>query len=424
MPNQAPIRINRRQESLEELNAQLLQANESLVIASLHAEEMQRQAEGTTYRQKEFLSMLAHELRNPLAPIGMAAEMLEKIAAAHPQLPGIQNIISRQVSHLKRLLEDLLDASRMSTGKITLIQSSILLADVFRNAAEIAQPSLDRHHQKLVIELPAQPITINGDALRLSQVISNLLLNSSKYAPQPDPITLSARLLADNKVEISVKDKGVGIDPNVQPFIFDLFTQAPRTLDRSEGGMGVGLAMVRNLVELHGGTVEVRSEGYGKGSEFIVVLPVLPVSPEAIPAGTSPDVQTHSSRAARILIVEDNVDGNETLSFCLKLEGHEVDSAFDGAQGLEMARNGHYDIICCDIGLPVMDGYQMLQQVRLHCFDPIPYCVAMTGYDQQNYRDRAISAGFDHFLVKPVSMEALLGVVATWSTASAVTHDR
>jgi two-component system, sensor histidine kinase len=404
----------KNQESLEELNAQLRQANQSLVIASIQAKELQDQAEETNLRQKEFLSMLAHELRNPLAPISMASEMLEKIETAHPQLPNIQNIISRQVGNMKRLLEDLLDASRMSTGKITLLRSPILLAEVFRNAAEIAQPSLDRHHQKLVVDIPSQPITLNGDALRLSQVISNLLLNSSKYAPEPDPITLSARLISRNtKVEISVKDKGVGIEPEVQPFIFDLFTQSPRTLDRSEGGMGVGLAMVRTLVELHGGTVEVRSEGRGKGSEFIVVLPV---SHKAIPAAPSPNPQAQPSSRARILIVEDNVDGNETLSFCLKLEGHEVDSAFDGAQGLEMAKSGHYDIICCDIGLPVMDGYQMLKQVRLHCFDPVPCCIAMTGYDQQNYRERATGAGFDHFLVKPVSMDGLLEIIAARST--------
>jgi two-component system, sensor histidine kinase len=408
----------KRQEDFSEVISQLRLANERLVIASINAKEMQDQAEETNRRQKEFVSMLAHELRNPLAPIGMASEMLEKIETAHPQLPSIQNIISRQVGHMKRLLEDLLDASRMSTGKITLVQSPILLADVFRNAAEIAQPSLDRHHQKLVIDIPSRPITLNGDALRLAQVISNLLLNSSKYAPQPDPITLSARLISHDQVEISVKDSGVGIEPEVQPFIFDLFTQAPRTLDRSEGGMGVGLAMVRTLVELHGGTVEVRSEGRGKGSEFIVVLPV---SHQAVPAATCPIAHAHPERPARILIVEDNVDGNETLNFCLKLEGHEVDSAFDGAQGVEMAKNGHYDVICCDIGLPVMDGYQVLEQVRRHCFDPAPYCIAMTGYDQQNYRERATSAGFDHFLVKPVSMDRLLEIIAARSTTIAVT---
>ena len=393
----------------DELVRKLREANENLVVTSLRAQDLQDQAEAAVQRQTEFLSMLAHELRNPLAPISMAADLLGKISSAHPQLPRIQQIISRQVSHMKHLLDDLLDASRVSSGKITLKKSQLLLVDMVQSAAEISQPVLNSHNQELMIDLPQQPVVIDGDATRLSQIFSNLLINASKYSPPGKSISLSARHSAHGKVAVSIKDQGVGIEPEVQSYIFDLFTQAPRTLDRSEGGLGIGLSMVRTLVELHGGSVQVHSDGLGHGSEFTVVLPLVakPDPPEADRA-----VPALPAKSCRILIIEDNVDANETLNFCLSFEGHKVASAFDGPTGLAMAKKGNFDVVMCDIGLPGMDGYEVLRQLKPSDVQPVPYCIAMTGYDSLDHRDHAQNAGFDSYLVKPVSIETLQDIVS------------
>ena len=392
-----------------ELVDKLRQANQNLVIASLKAQELQDQAQAAVERQTEFLSMLAHELRNPLAPIGMAAEMLKKFSSAHPQLPLIHQIISRQVGHMKRLLEDLLDASRVSSGKVTLKMSPLLLIDMVQSAAEIVQPLLNQRRQKLELQLPASAFVIQGDAMRLAQVFSNLLINASKYSAQEACITLSARPGPDGMLAISVKDQGVGIDPKMQPFIFDLFTQVPGTLDRSQGGLGIGLSMVRTLVELHGGRVEVRSEGLGRGSEFIAFLPLA----SDLAALQPPEaLRANLARPCRMLIIEDNVDANETLNFCLTFEGHNVDSAFDGPAGLAKVQTGQYDVVICDIGLPGMDGYEVLRQVHLLGAPPGPFCIAITGYDNQEYRVHAQEAGFDAYLVKPVSIDSLQEVIA------------
>ena len=393
----------------DELVRKLREANENLVVTSLRAQDLQDQAEAAVQRQTEFLSMLAHELRNPLAPISMAADLLGKISSAHPQLPRIQQIISRQVSHMKHLLDDLLDASRVSSGKITLKKSQLLLADMVQSAAEISQPVLNSHNQELMIDLPQQPVVIDGDATRLSQVFSNLLINASKYSPPGKSISVSARHSADGKVAVSIKDQGVGIEPEVQSYIFDLFTQAPRTLDRSEGGLGIGLSMVRTLVELHGGSVQVHSDGLGHGSEFTVVLPLV-AKPDLLEADRA--VPALPARSCRILIIEDNVDANETLNFCLSFEGHKVVSAFDGPTGLAMAKKGNFDVVMCDIGLPGMDGYEVLRQLKPSDVQPVPYCIAMTGYDSLDHRDHAQNAGFDSYLVKPVSIETLQDIVS------------
>ncbi len=399
----------------EELVDKLREANQNLVIASLRAQDLQDQAEATVERQTEFLSMLAHELRNPLAPIAMASEMLEKISTAHPQLPYIQQIIGRQVDHMKRLLEDLLDASRVNSGKITLKKSPLLLTDIVQSALDLSQPFFNKRAQELIVDLPDRPVMMNGDAVRLSQVVSNLLINASKYSLEHGRITLSARQEVKGTLIILVKDQGVGIELDVQPFIFDLFMQAPRTLDRAEGGLGIGLSMVRALVEMHGGTVGVHSKGLGCGSEFTVVLPV---PSDLITPDAGPVLPEHPARPCRILIIEDNVDTNETLNFCLTFEGHAVASAFDGLSGFDMAKNGHYDIIICDIGLPGMDGYEVLTQVRRLQLVPVPCCIAMTGYDQQSYRARALRIGFDHYMVKPVSIGMLQEVIAKISPSA------
>ncbi|PUA18911.1 hybrid sensor histidine kinase/response regulator [Glaciimonas sp. PCH181] len=396
------------QNALEDLVLKLQEANQHLVIATFGAQDMQASAEAANLRQADFLSMLAHELRNPLAPIAMAAELLGKITTAHPQLPKLHGIICRQTSHMKHLVDDLLDASRSSSGKITLQKSPLLLSEIIESAVETSQPFIDKRHQHLTLELPATPVVIDGDLVRLAQVFSNLLINAAKFTPEHEKITISARKLG-NTIAVSVKDNGMGIAPDIQPFIFDLFTQGYRSLDRAQGGLGIGLSLVRTIVDMHGGSVKVRSAGVGFGSEFIVVLPISSrplLSEIAAPIGLP-------SRHCRILIVEDNIDLSETLSDLLTLEGHTVTSMFDGTTGLAMAKVNPYDIIICDIGLPGMDGYEVVKQLHLSSLNPLPCCIALTGYSQQTNRTLAKEAGFAHYLVKPIAIDTLLTLIST-----------
>ncbi len=396
----------------------LREANQHLVIASLRAQDLQDQAEAAVERQTEFLSMLAHELRNPLAPIALAAEMIGKISTAHPLLPEIQQIITRQIVHMKRLLEDLLDAARVNSGKINLKKGLLLLSGIVQSAAEISQPHFLKLGQKLIVDLPHEPVTLDGDGVRLSQVFSNLLINASKFSPHQASITVSARPSADGMVRISVKDQGIGIDPKVQPFIFDLFTQATNTLDRSQGGLGIGLSMVRTLVQMHGGSVQVRSEGLGSGSEFIVELPV---SEQPMPVEALLAIHAYPARPCRILVIEDNIDANAMLNTCLTLDGHVVDSAYNGLDGLAMAKVGVYDIVVSDIGLPAMNGYEVIRQIRALRLVPEPCCIAMTGYDQQDDVAHAQEVGFDHYLVKPVFMETLEALISKNFPSASIT---
>ena len=266
-------KVTHSKQMLEALVVQLRDANQHLVLTTFSAQDRQAEAEFAKHRQEEFLAMLAHELRNPLAPISMAADLLSKITTAHPTLPKLHGIISRQVNHMARLVDDLLDASRVSTGNITLQRRTLQLAEVIDSAVETSQPFIDKRNQQLSIRCTDEPIMIEGDSVRLAQVFSNLLINATKFTPVDERIEISVQKLPDN-VKISIKDNGVGIAPEVQPIIFDLFRQGPRSLDRSQGGLGIGLSLVRSVVQMHGGSVSVYSGGVGLGSEFIVELPL------------------------------------------------------------------------------------------------------------------------------------------------------
>ena len=395
-------------DALESRVLQLREANQNLVLATFGAQDMQASAEAANRRQTEFLSMLAHELRNPLQPIAMANELLGRITTAHPQLPKLHNIISRQVSHMVRLVDDLLDASRVSSGKITLQKRALLLSEIIESAVETSQPFIDKRHQHLVLHLPAYPIVIYGDLVRLAQVFSNLLINATKFTPENERITISAQKLV-NAVSVSVKDNGAGIPGDIQPFIFDLFTQGFRSLERSQGGLGIGLSLVRTIVEMHGGTAKVRSKGAGFGSEFTVLLPL---SSEPLERPGGPVSKIALSRHRRILLIEDNIDANETLKLLLEMEGHAVTSMFDGPSGLAMAREKIYDVIICDIGLPGMDGFEIVKQLRLSPQDPAPCFIATSGYNQAEDRSHAIEAGFHHYLVKPVAINLLMALIS------------
>jgi signal transduction histidine kinase/ActR/RegA family two-component response regulator len=395
--------------ALEDSVADLREANQNLVLATLNAQTLREEAEATNQRQNEFLAMLAHELRNPLAPISMAASMLQRLPNATPQVLKYQEIINRQVTHLTRLLDDLLDAARISSGKVTLLLAPVPLGEVIEHTVETIQLRLVERHQTLKVDMPAEPIMINADQMRLAQVFSNLLVNASKFTQDYGELTLSVKIV-DKNVLIAVEDNGVGIAAAVIPHIFALFTQGPRSLARSEGGLGVGLSVVRNIVQMHDGRVEAHSLGLGAGSRFLVTLPMMkdvffisPVAPLAL----------QDSPCHRILLIEDNLDANETMMNFLSMEGHTVSSAFDGRIGLKMALGLHYDVLICDIGLPGLNGYEVIRQLRNATGGAMPFSIALSGYGQLEDRASAIAAGFGHYFVKPVSIETLLSLISS-----------
>jgi signal transduction histidine kinase/CheY-like chemotaxis protein len=388
---------------------QLRDANENLVLATLNAQTLREEAEAANRRQNEFLAMLAHELRNPLSPISMAAALMGRMPDASPQLIDLQGIVLRQVNHMARLLDDLLDAARISSGKITLSLAVIPMADVMERAIETIQPRIDKRLQHLGIELPPRDVTIEGDPVRLTQVFSNLLSNASKYTRDGGNIDFSARVL-DDDIVITVKDNGDGIPADVLPHIFDLFTQGPRSLARSEGGLGVGLNVVRNLVHMHGGQVEGDSAGPGKGSRFVVTLPV---SRKAQVTAAPPQVPTSAMQSCTILLIEDNLDACNTLRSFLELNGHAVFTAHDGGAGLAMALDAPYDVLICDIGLPGLDGFAIIEQLRLSTNGARTFAIALSGYGQAEDRVRAIAAGFDRYFVKPVDPPLLISAIAS-----------
>lgn len=394
---------------LSERLAQLREANENLVLASISADDRRDEAEQANRRQNEFLAMLAHELRNPLAPISMAATLLERIPEPTPQLAHLQRVISRQVEQMARLLDDLLDAARISSGKITLTREPVLLSDVIERAVESVAPRIAERGQKLAVELPFVPVVLDGNRVRLTQVFSNLLANASKYTQDGGEIVLAGQH-GDGAVRVTVADNGTGMAPDVLPHIFDLFTQGPRSLARSEGGLGVGLNVVRNVVHLHGGEVSATSAGPGNGSAFTVVLPVAGgIGAPKLPA---PDDALRSS-SCRVLLVEDNIDACATLEAFLCGYGHDVRSVHNGMEGLELAMRGQFDVLICDIGLPGLDGFALMRNLRqVHSGGVQPFAIALSGYCQPEDRQMALDAGFDEFMIKPVDATALLALVA------------
>lgn len=385
---------------------QLQEANEHLVLATLAAQDLQAAAEAVNLRQTEFLSMLAHELRNPLQPMAMANNLLAGFVDLHPTIAKVHGVYQRQVKHMARMVDDLLDASRVHCGKINLELAPVLLSDIIDSAVETSRPGIDRRHQQLQVRLPAVPLLLEGDLVRLAQVFSNLLINASKFTCEYGHIDVSARRIGD-EVEISVKDDGAGIPPNLQPFIFDLFTQGIRSLDRAQGGLGIGLSLVRSITQLHGGTVSVSSTGNAEGSCFVVTLPLSAENEMRCgPAAAAP-----ASLPCRILLIEDNIDANDVLTMGLQADGHSVTSCFDGPSGLRAGLSQSYDVVLCDIGLPGMDGFQVVSALRAALAAPLPCFVATSGYGKSDQPDRASEAGFDHYLVKPVSQAALARIL-------------
>jgi signal transduction histidine kinase/ActR/RegA family two-component response regulator len=389
--------------------AQLREANENLVIATVHAQTMTEASERANQQKEQFLAMLAHELRNPLAPIVNALAVLRRVATPEPLVPWAHDIIKRQVEHMTRLLDDLLDVSRVTTGKVALQKHPIAVSDVMLQAVETSRPSVEARNQHLTVAIPPTPLTVDGDLARLVQVFSNLLNNAAKYTQQGGAITFSAKQEGDAAV-LRVADNGFGITPEALPSIFELFAQEDRSLARADGGLGIGLTVVRAIVEMHGGVVTATSQGPGEGSEFEVTLPLLE-TPTSQLLRTVDVEPTSPDREYRIVLIEDNIDVSSSLKTLLQLMGHEVATAFDGASGVRLVQADRPQIVLCDIGLPGLDGYGVIMRLQEEMTPPLPVMIALTGYGLLEDRTRALKAGFDHHLVKPVNPEDLLRVI-------------
>ena len=359
-------------------------------------------------RQKDqFLAMLAHELRNPLAPITTAAQLLQRGSLDPQRARHASDIIVRQAEHMTDLVNDLLDVSRVTRGLAEIEKEDLDVAAIVHGAVEQVRPLLDMKRHALNLELWHQPLHVSGDRTRLVQVVSNILNNAAKYTPPGGRITLRVTSEAGEAV-IAVCDNGQGIEPQVLPYIFDLFTQAERTPDRSQGGLGIGLALVKSLVALHGGRVAAFSEGPNRGSEFVIRLPLL--SDAAAQESEQPHRQAGEG-AVRVLVVDDNADAAQMLAALLEAHGHLVSVEYDGTGGLARALRERPQVMLLDIGLPDMDGHELARRLRASPDTANAMLIALTGYGQSEDRERARQAGFDRHLVKPADLSALLRIL-------------
>jgi len=377
-------------------NAQLYRSLEREIARSREAEE---ELQDANRRKDEFLAMLSHELRNPLAPIRNAVELMRRVGSSEARLIMARDVIDRQVTQLARLVDELLDVSRISQGKIVLKKEPLELAKVIAHSVETVRPMIDVREQRLTVEVGAGPVWVMGDFARLSQVVANLLNNASKYTPEGGRIRLAAS--AERGVAtISVEDNGSGIEADLLPRVFELFVQGDRGLDRSQGGLGIGLTLVKRLVELHQGEVAAESAGAGKGAAFRVTLPCISaVQPQA--ATPAQPAASHEVYGRRVLVVDDNLDAAESTAAFLRLEGHEVKTVSDGNEALASVRVFAPHVIVLDIGLPGLDGYAVARQLRERGDTSHTLLVAMTGYGQREDRERAVASGFDYHFVKP-----------------------
>lgn len=361
-------------------------------------------------RKDEFLATLAHELRNPLAPISNALQIWSRVGEDPQQSTRLREIMERQVQQLKRLIDDLLDVSRVSRGKIHLHKEPLELSSIIEGAVESAKPFIDEAGHTLEVNLPVEVVRIEGDSGRLMQVFGNLLNNAAKYTPRNGKIEIAGRV-DGGFIEVTVRDTGSGIPEEMLLSIFEAFTQVHHNLDRAQGGLGIGLTLVKNLVEMHGGTVDARSEGLGKGSEFIVRLPLLGSIAARRYQTTRPDVRGDVTLDRhRVLVVDDLHASADTLAMMLEGLGQEIRTAYDGASALSIVREFHPDVIISDIAMPNMDGYHLAQRIR-RLEGERPFLIALTGYGQKHDRTRALNAGFNAHLVKPTSLDDLRGVI-------------
>ncbi|HEY3354988.1 MAG TPA: ATP-binding protein [Polyangia bacterium] len=370
------------------------------------AEREQRYLAEEEARQKgEFLAMLSHELRNPLAPIRNSIYILQRVPAGSPQANRAMQVIDRQSAHLTRLVDDLLDITRMSGGLVQLHRSRVDLAAVVQRTADDHRAQLEDAGTRFELRTPAGPVWVDGDATRLAQAIGNLLANAAKFTDKGGQVVLSLEVPSENEALVRVSDNGLGMSKSVIARLFQPFYQAEKTLARSRGGLGLGLALVRTIIDLHGGLVAATSAGPGKGSVFTLTLPQAP------PAAVAVDVAATPRAGRRVLVIEDNPDAAHTLREVLEIEGHKVEIAYSGPEGLAAARHFRPEVLLCDIGLPGMDGYAVAHAFREDTRLRDVYLVALTGYAQAEDRQRATAAGFQAHLAKPSTLDAIRRVL-------------
>ena len=363
-------------------------------------------------RKDEFLAILAHELRNPLAPVRNSVHILRLTAANDPQMEHLAAMMERQVNHMVRLVDDLMEVSRITRGKIELRREQIEVAAVVRSAVETSRPLIDAARHRLSVSIPPEPLTLEGDPVRLAQVISNLLNNAAKYTEEGGRIWLTVRR-EGQEIVIAVKDSGLGIPATALPHIFKLFTQVDRSTARGQGGLGIGLTLVRQLVELHGGRVDAFSEGADQGSEFIVRLPLLRAG-EVIPPHSEPAHRKLSGLPPRqVLVVDDNRDAAESLALLLRALGAEVEVAYSGAEALQLLQHTRFTPVLLDIGMPGMDGCEVAERIRQNPALKEVTLIALTGWGQETDRLRSQSAGFDYHLIKPADVTALEDLIVS-----------
>jgi PAS domain S-box-containing protein len=370
----------------------------------------------------EFLAMLAHELRNPLAPLRNASQILQTPGIKGSERATAQALISRQIDNMSRMIDDLLDVSRITQGKIELKKEPVLLDSILLAASEGAKSLCEIHSQTLAVSLPGEPVYLHADATRLEQVLGNLLGNACKYSGENSRISLSAQRDATSpepQVIIRVRDNGIGIDPSLLPRVFELFVQASRTLDRAHGGLGIGLTIVHRLVKLHGGSIEAHSDGPGQGSEFIVRLPIMNEAPATVGHAS---VLPTPGQPVKLLIVDDNRDGAESMAMLQELIGHQTRLAHTGPDAIEIAREFLPDVILLDIGLPGMDGYEVAKALRDMPALAHSLLIALTGYGSEEDRQRSRDAGFAAHLAKPADQERLQRLIREHALRLATSH--
>jgi signal transduction histidine kinase/ActR/RegA family two-component response regulator len=381
-------------------NARLYSSLRREIIRSRQAEESLQDA---NRRKDEFLAMLSHELRNPLAPIRNAVEVIRRLAPPDPKLTMARDVVDRQVALLARLVEELLDVSRISQGKIALKREPVDLGRIIAHAVETSRPLIDARGQALAVALPAAPVWLSADFARMSQVVANLLNNASKYTGEGGRIEITASA-GKGEATIVVRDNGAGIEPQLLEKVFDLFVQGERALDRGQGGLGIGLTLVKRLIELHQGRVTAASDGPGRGATFTVTLPCISAVEKPQQRATQPVSSSKDAREVygrRVLVVDDNIDAAESTAAFLRLEGHEVKAVHDGLQALSSLKVFDPHVVVLDIGLPGLDGYAVARQLRERGDTSHVLLIALTGYGQKEDRSRAAAAGFDYHFVKP-----------------------
>ena len=402
---------SRTRDTFDPAELEFLQTLSNYVAVAYERLRWMRQLRETDRRKDEFLATLAHELRNPLAPIRNAIEILKAKGPKDPELMWGREVIDRQVQHMTRLLEDLLDVSRISHNKLELRKERVDLAELIRHAVETSRPAIDAGGQDLSLELSREPVYVLVDPVRVAQVFSNLLSNAAKYTQPGGRI----RLVEERKgsdVVVTVQDNGIGISPEMLPYVFDMFSQAQR-MDRSQGGLGIGLSLVRSILELHGASIEARSEGPGKGSDFIVRFPLVVepmVTPDLPPREA---IRSDAPIPRRILIVDDLKDSADSLAVLLRALRHEVRTAYDGEEAVLAASQFQPEIILLDIGMPKLNGYEACRRLRAEHWGKSMYLIALTGWGQDDDRAKTEAAGFDAHLVKPADPDELLRLVDT-----------